>query len=162
MGLPSFCLCCRGRVFLGLEEVFGLYGNNMPLFWWQNYLDEVLSASVMLYVIWMLLHENVTQHSKGIVGAALMATSLLCVASIEAQGITVGMVIILLGFSRSNTLLLGLGICSELFYLSFYYYQLDLSLLEKAQTLFILGVVLLIIRWFLLRITASKNGGDHA
>ena len=80
----------------------------------------------------------------------------------EVQGITVGIVILVLGFSGANRVLLGLGSVSLLFYISSYYYLLDTTLLDKSLSLFIVGLVLLIIRWLMSHILPIKKGTRHA
>ena len=54
--------------------------------------------------------------------------------------------------------LLGLGIASLLFYISSYYYLLDATLFAKAQTLLIVGLVLLAVRWLMVRIMPGMPG----
>ena len=85
---------------------------------------------------------------------------MLCLVSLEARGITVGLMILLLGFANSNRVLMGLGIIGLLFYISTYYYLLDTTLLNKSLSLLVIGAVLLAWRWSLLRfipITQEKH-----
>lgn len=122
----------------------------------QPWMGEVLSCLVTLYVVWQLLQRyamnNSTQNSSTqYIGAVLVGVIVLCVASLEANGITIGLLVLLLGFSGSNRILIGLGIVSLLFYISAYYYLLDITLLEKSQTLAALGIVLLLSRYCMLR-----------
>ena len=117
---------------------------------------------VTLYVVWHLLQRYGQSISERLSITALLGTLLLCAVSMEVQGITVGMVIILLGFAGANRVLLGLGIVSLLFYISSYYYLLDATLLDKSQTLLIVGLVLLIVRWLMLRILPVKKEAQHA
>ncbi|MFT6987484.1 MAG: putative membrane protein [Psychromonas sp.] len=126
------------------------------------WLDELLLAAVMLYLVFNLIQRHQKPLFTIFTLTTVLATLLLCALSMQAQGITVAMAIMILGFSASNSILLSLGIVSLLFYSSSYYYQLHASLLDKSQTLLILGCVLLILRYLLLRFRADKKETPHA
>jgi uncharacterized membrane protein len=130
--------------------------------WAVPWLGEVLTGAVALFVVWKLL-ERYGQRIFGRISiAALLGTLLLCGVSMKVQGITTGMVILLLGFSGSNRVLLGLGIVSLLFYISSYYYLLDATLLVKSQTLLVVGVALLVLRWFMSTLFPVNREAKHA
>ena len=122
----------------------------------------MLTGAVMFYVVWWLLRGQGRALSQPATMAALGATGLLSAVSMEASGMTTAMVIMLLGFAGGNRTLLGLGIAWLLFFISAYYYQLDATLLAKAQTLFIAGLVLLAARWVMLRIAPGQGEAEHA
>jgi hypothetical protein len=125
------------------------------------WLDEIITGMVVLYVVWQILQRYGQPVAERISVTALLGTVLLCVVSVKVQGITVGMVILLLGFAGANRVLLGLGIMSLLFYISFYYYLLDATLLAKSQTLLIVGLVLLFVRWLMLNIILGNREAKH-
>ncbi|MCW8932292.1 MAG: DUF4401 domain-containing protein [Gammaproteobacteria bacterium] len=131
----------------------------------QPWMGEVLAGVALVYVVLRLLqrqkHHLSDRLSIIIIVASIIASIVLSLVSMEANGITVGLVIIILGFAASNRILLGLGVASLLFYISSYYYLLDYTLLEKSQTLFFIGLALLIIRWILLRITKNSEETDN-
>jgi uncharacterized membrane protein len=129
--------------------------------WTQPWMAELLAAAVTLYVVWQLLQRCGQLMSGRLAMLTLSATLVLCGVSMEAHGITAGIVIMVLGFAGSNRLLSGLGVLSLLFYISSYYYRLDATLLTKAQTLLIVGVVLLTARWLLLHLTPSGAKGAN-
>ncbi|MCH9022713.1 MAG: DUF4401 domain-containing protein [Planctomycetes bacterium] len=155
---------------LALIQIKGtaLFGSDMGMLWadrqsWvQPWMGEVLAGAVTLYVFWQLLRRRGQAITGRLAITALLGTLLLCAVSMEARGITVGMVIILLGFAGGNRVLLGLGIMSLLFYISSYYYLLDATLLAKALTLLIVGLVLLTVRWFMLRMMPEDKEAKHA
>lgn len=66
-------------------------------------------------------------------------------------GITIAITAMFLGFHLSNKFLTGLGIISSIFYISFYYYNLDISLISKSLILIISGLIALLSRWILLK-----------
>jgi uncharacterized membrane protein len=72
------------------------------------------------------------------------------------------MVIICFGFFCANRVLLGLGIVSLLFYISSYYYLLDTTLLDKSQSLLVVGLILLFVRWLMHTIIPVQNEAEHA
>lgn len=119
--------------------------------WVRPWVDEVLCCGVLLLVVWQLLKKHKVAMNSPVAIVTLASALIIGVASLEANGITAGLVIILLGFSGSNRTLMGLGAVSLLFYISSYYYLLDATLLEKSGTLFLIGVALLLIRWALVQ-----------
>jgi uncharacterized membrane protein len=125
--------------------------------WVQPWMAEVLAAIVMIYVVWNLLQRSGHHLPEPLAIIALVCTVLLSAASVEAPGITAGMMILLLGFAGSNRILMGLGIVSLLFYVSSYYYLLDTTLLVKAQTLLVTGLVLLLVRWVMLKMIRRQK-----
>lgn len=119
--------------------------------WVQPWMAELLTAAVFIYVVWRLLQRYQHTDTQSFTIAALFAALVISLASFQAQGITVGIVILLLGFAVSNRILLGVGIVALLFFISSYYYLLNTTLLVKAINLFGIGLVLLGARWLLLR-----------
>ena len=115
------------------------------------WMGEVLLGCVAFYVVWFLLRQNKQSMKQPLVICSLFATLLLVVASFEATGLTVGMMIVLLGFAGSNRVLIGIGVVSLLFYVSAYYYLLERTLLDKSLTLLAVGILLLGVRWMMLR-----------
>ncbi len=144
------------RMFMGWR-----YRPDQPELWVQPWMSEALAGAVMLYVVWQLLRRHGHAISDRLSILALLSTVLLCIISMEAQGITAGLMIMLLGFSAGNRVLLGLGIASLLFYISSYYYLLDATLLTKAMTLLLVGVVLLFSRWLMLRFIPANKEVQH-
>lgn len=129
--------------------------------WIRPWMSELLAAGVMLYVVWNLLKRQTQRLSGRAVALALAGTAVLGAASMVANGITVGMVILLLGFAGGNRVLLGLGVVSLLFYVSSYYYTLEATLLAKAQTLLLIGLVLLAARWLVMRLQPAGQEAKH-
>ena len=126
------------------------------------WLDELILSLVLVYLIWQLTIKYRDSISARIPGAILLATLALAAISFEAPGITVGIVILLLGFFHSNRVLQSLGVVSLLFYSSTYYYLLESTLLVKALTLLLLGLILLSARWSMRWILAEKRESNHA
>ncbi len=130
--------------------------------WAQPWVGEVLAGAVLFYLVWQLLKRNGLNPTDQLGIFALFSSMLVTAVSFEAHGIVVGIMIILLGFSVSNLVLQGLGIISLLLYISAYYYLLQTTLLDKSQTLLLLGVALLVIRWLFIHLTATSMENHHA
>ena len=129
--------------------------------WVQPWVGEIISSIVMIYVVWQLLQRYANDASQQFVVITLISVLVFCAVSMEANGISVGMVILLVGFAGSNRILMGLGIVSLLFYISSYYYLLDTTLLAKAQTLFVVGLVLFSGRWLMLRVLSKTQEAQN-
>jgi uncharacterized membrane protein len=151
----------KGVALFSFNPVGWRMTNTNTEVWAQPWMAEVLAGAVMIYVVWQLLQRLGHHLYEPLAIAALVGTVTVTILSIEAPGISVGIMILLLGFAASNRVLLGLGIVSLLFYISSYYYLLDASLLAKAQTLFITGIALLLVRWVMLKLMHQERGTTH-
>jgi uncharacterized membrane protein len=124
-------------------------------------MGEVFIGAVMFYVLWKLL-QRYGQHLSGRVSITVLFSALLvCALSMKVHGLAVGMVVLLLGFSASNRVLMGLGIVAQLFYISSYYYLLEITLLNKSLSLLVVGLVLLAVRWLALRVLPREKEETH-
>ncbi len=160
-GLVLALILLKGTALFGYEGMAWQFGRNQPALWARPWVGEVLIGVVVLYVVWQLLQRYGHRISDRISLTALLGTLLLCVVSIKVQGISVGMVIILLGFAGSNRVLQGLGILSLLFHISTYYYLLDATLLVKSYYLLIVGLVLLVLRWAMSIVVPVEKEAKH-
>lgn len=119
--------------------------------WLGPWVAEALSAVALLLLLRHLFQRSGHNAGGAISLGAYGGVVLLFLASLQAYGLTQGAVVLALGFAIGNRLLMGLGVVSLLFSVSSYYYLLDVTLLTKAQTLLLLGVLLLAMRWLLRR-----------
>jgi hypothetical protein len=120
--------------------------------WIQPWMGEVLLGAVALYVVCRLMQKSHVQAFSNLWLLTIAGALLLAFLSINANGLIVGVMIMLLGFSASNRVLIGLAVMSLLFYISSYYYLLEISLLDKSLTLLVLGLVLILGRWLMLKL----------
>lgn len=148
-GLVLALILLKGGALFGYRTIDWRTSQTPPELWTRPWLGEVLTAAVTLFVVWYLLKRYGRSISERLSITTLLATLILCAVSLKVQGITVGIVIMLLGFAGSNRVLFGLGILSLLFYISSYYYLLDATLLAKSLNLLIVGLVLLTLRWLI-------------
>lgn len=128
----------------------------------QPWMGELLAGMVIVYVVWALLRQQQVQVPGRVANATLLATVLVVLASIEANGISVGVMIILLGFANGNRILTGIGITALLYYLSVYYFLMHTTLLEKSKLLFLLGSLLLLTAWVMRRWLFKPQEVQHA
>lgn len=154
-------------ITLNVTKIFTPYGilghqHTEPpiLSWFQPWMAELLFSAVTLYVVWRLLKRQQPVLSHQTFAWALIGTFVLSLLSLQAPGLIVGVMIILLGFSASNRILIGLGVMSLLFFISHYYYALNNTLMAKSLTLFILGSTLLGASWFLHKCQPATITGE--
>ncbi|PKG40120.1 DUF4401 domain-containing protein [Psychromonas sp. Urea-02u-13] len=115
-----------------------------------HYLDETLLLLVMLYLVITLIKRSAMAFSLLSRITIIGTTICFCLLSMQAPGITVGLAILVLGFSNSNKVLQGLGTCALLYYIGSYYYLLTFTLLQKSASLLVVGLFLLLLRYLLL------------
>lgn len=87
----------------------------------------------------------------GMAGAAIVAA-----AAAKAPGIAPASALVVLGYANGNRVLTGLGIAALLAYLSYYYYSLQATLLEKSMLLAIAGLALLVARLGMQRVVPES------
>lgn len=114
--------------------------------------DEGINCLVLFYVSWHLLKRYQVALSSPAAITVLGASLLLGLASMQAPGLAAAMMLIVLSFAASHRILMGLGVLTSLFYISKYYYSLELTLNQKSLSLLLVGLLLLalskaLIRW---------------
>jgi len=113
---------------------------------WGNNLTALLSGGVLLAVVWIVLQRVQLPLMSGKGLGALLLALLIAVVGIRTQGITIGLVFVLLGYAHGNKVLTGMGLVTLVLFLSQFYYQLNLTLLQKSLVLFFSGIALLVVR----------------
>jgi uncharacterized membrane protein len=125
------------------------------------WMGELLAGAAILYVVWDILQRYRQSFSQPLTTLPLLGTAVVCGLSLEVPGLTVGILLVVLGFAGTNLLLLGLGITSLISFISFYYYLLDVTLIVKSGSLCVTGISLLVLRWCMLRVLSAKKEGKH-
>lgn len=111
------------------------------------YAGAALTATVMIGTALLLLQREKVALTSGTGKAALALAVVLALASIQAPGLAPAALILLLGFANGNRVLAGLGVVALLGYLSYYYYSLHATLLEKSVIMMLTGTALLVLRF---------------
>lgn len=106
----------------------------------------LLTGMVLAWAVARLLRREGVAWDSGAGRVGLASAAVVALASLEAPGIAPPIVVLILGFANGNRPLTGLGIVSLLAYLSYYYYSLEATLLQKSALLIALGVALLLAR----------------
>lgn len=146
---------------LGYAAVFqAAEGRGLSAQTWLIPVNEVLlGAMLVLTIVKLLARYQIAVVSKqGL--AAIIAGAMLALMSLKATGLAIAWILILLGFSAGNRVLLGLGFFAFWSYLGRYYYFLDISLLDKSYVLMATGILMLLMRQALKHLRIE--GANHA
>lgn len=117
-----------------------------------NYLvAQGLLVATSLYAVYLILKRyDVKLWSKhGVI--AVCATIVLGITSIYVSGLLATSLLIMIAIANSQRTLLGLSVFALVCYVFWYYYQLDTSLLVKSGSMLIIGIVLLLLRWLVIK-----------
>jgi hypothetical protein len=122
-----------------------------------------LAAGVVLVAaVLLLLRREQLAVDSGPGRVALVAATVLALASIKAPGVGPAVAILAVGYANGNRVLAGLGIAALIGYLSHYYYALHATLLEKSVLMACAGIGLLAARLALHRWWPVKEEVNHA
>ena len=112
------------------------------------WITGLLSGGVLLYLITVLTRESTQGGQLPLI--VLGGAGAIALLSVVMPGLSVAITLLVLGFARGNTLLMGLGITALLGTSMHFYYALHTTLLIKSLLLIATGIVLLILYWLLL------------
>ncbi len=107
----------------------------------------ILSTLTLAFVVWKILEQKNKLEDKKLLLFSFIAVVLLGLLSLKVSGLVTGVMLLLIGFSSSHRLLMGLGVVLSLFFISNYYYFMGETLLDKSIVLALVGSLLLIARW---------------
>ncbi len=116
-----------------------------------------LNSMVLLYFVYRMMQEQGLGYSSKTGKLTILAAVLLLFTALPVMGLSSAVLVLLVGFARRNQFLLVLGILALLGFVSWYYYSLNTTLLNKSLILLAAGLVL-VIGYFLVRY-AYKNRG---
>jgi hypothetical protein len=83
------------------------------------------------------------------IGVAVGATVLLGLLTLSTPGVLAAITVLTLGFDRRNSILIGLAVVFLVKFVSFHYYSLQMTLLEKSIVLAASGLLLLAARAYI-------------
>jgi hypothetical protein len=155
----------------GFEEVLAPVGNAMTVsllgILIMPLLDEFrlrweFTAIALLLLLWLLLATILLDLGYSLRSSPILpwvaVSLLLLVPGLSMPGILAALIILLIGFWRGSTGLVGLASVFLVFYIWAYYYSLEWTLLVKSLVLMGSGVTLLALRYLIMRF-GSKDGG---
>jgi uncharacterized membrane protein len=114
------------------------------LTWWVSTMGLTALLIIVQYVI-AQQHRINSAITISIYGSTLLIGAL----AYQNPGILAALIVLLLGFQRSNRILVGLALSFLILFLVAYYYYLGTTLLDKSISLMATGSVFLGLRWFL-------------
>lgn len=121
-------------------------------------INSVLIALVFVNLVILLLKENkIKLDSKTAILSYVIAVGLVLI-SFKIYGISTGLLLLIIGFSRQRISLMVLGGFAIVSFFSWYYYNLQVTLLFKSVTLVILGMCLLLGKYILTIIYKEYDG----
>ncbi|MCP4992697.1 MAG: DUF4401 domain-containing protein [Gammaproteobacteria bacterium] len=161
-GLTLALIQLKGHTLFGISlyelmEYRGAFQIHIP-----QWLGQAVNGLLLIGVVAHLLSRMGESWTSSRMIIALITTTLIAAISLQAPGIASGFIILLLGFSSSNRILVGLGIAALLFYISSYYYTLETTLMIKSEILAATGATLLIVRGIILKWVFPKSEAAHA
>ncbi len=107
----------------------------------------VLAVLLLLLEYRILLFHQALKKMR-LAALVFLGTLVLALASLKAPGIIAALFVLTLGFHRGNKILVGLALAFLAVFLSAYYYNLDITLINKSYTLLAVGAALLVLRFF--------------
>ncbi|WP_415896330.1 GDYXXLXY domain-containing protein [Neptuniibacter sp. QD72_48] len=120
-------------------------------------------ATFAFLLAYIFKEQQVTKDSKNIAGY-LALIIIMAVTSFTIAGLPAALLLLLVGFHRQQRALLGLGLVALISFVSWYYYNLQETLLVKSIYLVGLGTVALVSYFLLSKIYLpdEKMGLSHA
>ncbi|MGS0676739.1 DUF4401 domain-containing protein [Shewanella sp. 30m-9] len=145
-----------GHTSIALENAFPVLAN------WAN----ALSVSTTLIITMALLINifgslSLSLNSKqGLISMLVMV--LLAALSIPMVGLLSAVLILIVGFYVGERLIFSLGLLGIVSFVAWYYYSMQVTLLEKSIWLLALGVILLVAKLLLGKILPNTESGSNA
>ena len=127
--------------------------------WWHLYspwFSALIMAVLFAYVVYQLLLENNISYKSKSAQLSILGTILLMLSGTPVLGAGSSILVLLVGFSRQRKTLMALGLIALLSFMSWYYYNLQIGLLQKSVILMVGGALLLLGRWLTIRILNGK------
>ena len=143
-------------VYLISAEYGRNFIHNGQAFSYNYILAQGLMILASLYATYLILKRY---HIALLTKPSLIIMSIVIILgllSIYVSGLLATSLVIAIAFANSQRVLLGLGIVSLVGYIFWYYYQLDTTLLIKSGSMLIIGLVVLLLRALLKRLSAPK------
>ena len=139
--------------FLGLLVLPQIDDLDLGLWW----LTALLLLGLLLFLIVEIGRDLGFRPRDPILLALMLACIILFIPAMRMPGILGAIIVLLLGFWRSNRFLLGLAACFLVFYLGAYYYSLTWTLLMKSIVLIATGGILFLLRYALQYLTSFSE-----
>ena len=133
-------------------------------FYPRPWISTLLFGALLLYMgtqVWPQFGDK-----SGSTGMAVFYGLLVLItaAAWAIPGLLLALIVIMLGASSGNRGFVGAGITFLVVFIATYFYGIQVSMLTKSITLVSTGAAVLVARWLLLKVTASRieGGESHA
>jgi uncharacterized membrane protein len=120
----------------------------------------VILAALLMLLEYRLLSFHGALKQRRLTILVFIGTLAMALASLKAPGIIAALFVLAIGFHRGNRIITGIAFAFLALFLSAYYYNLNITLLNKSYTLLGVGAILLMLRPLL--ISALHNSGKEA
>lgn len=143
-------LLCISVYFIVDEYRYG-FDNSDTLFRYSDYWAQGLLTLASLYAAYLILQRyRIQWHSTVglITGSAVIVLGII---STYVAGLLATSLVIIIAVANSTRTLFGIGVFALVCYVFWYYYQLNTSLLVKSVSMLVVGLVLLLLRWALVK-----------
>ncbi|MGR3899874.1 DUF4401 domain-containing protein [Psychrobacter sp. 1176_08] len=125
--------------------------NNDGLFRYHYYWAQGLLTLASLYAAYLILKRYRVQWHSAVGLITGSAVIVLGIVSTYVTGLLATSLIIIIAMANIKRTLLGIGVFALVCYVFWYYYQLNTSLLVKSVSVLVVGLVLLLLRWVLVK-----------
>lgn len=123
--------------------------------WWVSTVGLLLILLAVIYRI--VAYHNLSLQAGGVI-LAFMGAVLLAIPAIQIPGIIGSLTILLLGFHKGNQVLMGIAGIFLAYFVTLFYYDIDITLLLKSIALIGSGILFLLIRYGILRLLFQQEG----
>jgi uncharacterized membrane-anchored protein len=124
-------------------------------------ISSLLIALIFVNVVLVLLKEYKVKFDSKTALLSFIAAIGLIIISFKINGLSVGLLILLLGFARHRMVLIVFGAFTVISFFSWYYYNLQATLLYKSIVLVLLGIAMLT-SWFVLNSIYKSNSHNNS
>lgn len=146
----ALMLLCVSVYFIAAEYGRGFNSDGEP-FNYNYYLAQGLLTLASLYAAYLILKRYQVKW-QSLTGLMIGGTiAVLGFISIYVSGLLATSLVIVIAMANGQRTLLGIGIFALVCYVFWYYYQLDTSLLVKSASMLVVGIVLLLLRFLLIK-----------
>jgi hypothetical protein len=114
-----------------------------------------IGVCVIGLLLWLLREKGIDVSAPPAL-VAIGGTVLIVLMTRHAPGVIAAIAVLLIGFRLSSRLLLGLAILFESLFLSGFYYSLSVTLLQKSLVLLATGLLLIGLRFYVVRRPAPE------
>lgn len=122
--------------------------------WWVSTVGLLI---ILLWVIYLIIVTNeINLRSRGVV-AAFGGAILIAIPGIQIPGLVASMATLIHSFYRGNKFLLGVALAFMAYFVTLFYYDLEITLLQKSFALLGGGFVFLTIRFLVTNLLFEKG-----